>query len=98
MRIRIRSHPKERLRKATYESIARHPGRTSTIDFRDGNVAMYLLDRIGQEVCCRLRISQRHLISTEIARDVKALARKVDTTHALFNTNYQDQGQWEREH
>lgn len=30
---------------------------------------------------------------TEIAGDVKALARKVATTHVLFNNNYQDQGQ-----
>lgn len=29
----------------------------------------------------------------EIAEDVKALAHKVQTTHVLFNNNYQDQGQ-----
>jgi len=29
----------------------------------------------------------------EIAGEVKALARKVQTTHVLFNNNYQDQGQ-----
>jgi uncharacterized protein YecE (DUF72 family) len=29
----------------------------------------------------------------EIAGEVKTLARKVQTTHVLFNNNYQDQGQ-----
>lgn len=49
MRIRIRSRLGERLRKAIFERATRSAG-ALTIDFRDGHAALYLLDRVGQEV------------------------------------------------